>query len=364
MPDDYFAVCALLTSLGLSHIRFVIPETMIDEETYNDLNQGWGGRHFREPVHFAYQSPVEKIMYDPERGHPLSWRELFNVCTYYRQTVGSILPTDVVMLLTDRPNALNWFSAYEGHDVFIHTADWAQFIPAPPAYPIAYQVLANLLRLHTGLPITGKGSVGPLHEQTTGCMNDLCLHKSQVALKLRTGDICDTCLTQLKVHEVPDWLVDSILSGFEKLRKQMLFRQGFRQAQGPGPIRVNEHYQITFPEQGNLVLSIPTLQRLLYLFLLKHPQGVDRQHLPDYKSELLNLYGLISGSGSRDVMVDNVNRLTNRLDNSFVEKVSKINAQLNKTLGESLAKPYRIVGKRGGIYRITLPIGSVESILE
>lgn len=241
----------------------------------------------------------------------------------------------------------------------MHTADWELFIPSPAAYPIAYQVLANILRLQTGLAITAEGNQSPMHEQTIGCMNDLCLHKGQIALKLRTGDICDACLHQLKVQEVPDWLVETILGGFEKLRRQMLFRQGFRQTQGPGPVWVNQHYQITFPEQGNLELSIPALHRLLYLFLLKHPEGVSRQELPDYHSELLALYSRISGSGSRQTMLKNVDRLTNRLDNSFVEKKTRINTQLVKTLGESLAKPYQIVGERGGVYRIELPVEKV-----
>lgn len=332
---------------------------MIDEETYQELNQGWGGRHFREPVAFQYHSPVEKILYDPERNLPLSWQELFRVCDFYRQTAATVSSTDIVMLLTNRANALNWFSAYEGRNVFVHTADWELFIPCPAAYPIAYQVLANVLRLQTGLSATAKGNQHLMHQQTIGCMNDLCPHKSQIALKLRTGDICNACLQALKVQEVPDWLVETVLSGFEKLRTQMLFRQGFQQTQGPGPVFVNQHYQITFPEQGNLELSIPALHRLLYLFLLQHPEGVSRQQLPDYHPELLALYSKISGSGSRQVMHHHVDRLTNRLDNSFVEKKARINTQLVKTLGESLAKPYQIIGERGGLYRIALPVENV-----
>ena len=361
-PDDYFTVCSLLTSLGLGRLRFAIPETIIDEEAYNEVNQGWGGHHFREPVQFVYQSPLEKIMFQAERGTPLSWQELFRVCEFYRQVTPAVSSTDMVILLTDRPNALNWFSAYEGKNAFIHTADWNRFIPSPAAYPIAYQVLATVLRGQTGLSVTGEGEAGIFHELTIGCMNDRCLHKSQVALKLRTGDICDPCLQTLKRQEVPDWLVETILSDFEKLRWQMLFRQGFRQHQGPGQVLVNPHYQILFPDQGNLELVVPSLQRLLYLFLLKHPAGVDRPQLVTYKGELLSLYERISGSGSREAMRQNVDRLVNRHDNSFVEKRSKINAQLVKTLGESLAQPYLIVGERGGVYRIDLPAGKVMGI--
>ncbi|WP_157626897.1 hypothetical protein [Spirosoma luteum] len=362
-PGDYFDVCSLLTSLDLHSLQFVVPETIIDDETYNDLNQGWGGRHFREPVSFNYQSPVGKVMYDSDRGLPLSWQELFRVCNFYRQTGAGTSDADVVMLLTNRPNALNWFSAYEGRNVFIHTADWARFIPSPPAYPIAYQILANILRLQTGLSVDDHGVWRVFHEQAIGCMNDLCQQKDQIALKLRTGDICDACLRQLKEEEVPDWLVETVLSGFEKLRKQMLFRQGFRQTRDPGPVLVNQHHQIIFPEQGNLELAIPTLHRLVYLFFLQHPEGVSRQQLPAYHPELLALYERISGLGDQQIMRQNVDRLTNRLDNSFVEKRTRINTKLVKTLGETLAKPYQITGERGGLYRIGLPRDKVVYVL-
>lgn len=42
-------------------------------------------------------------MYQHDRNVPLSWQELFDICHYYRQ-MQHVLETDVVVLLTCRPN--------------------------------------------------------------------------------------------------------------------------------------------------------------------------------------------------------------------------------------------------------------------
>jgi hypothetical protein len=95
-PDEYFAVCDLLLNMSLPGWTFVIPEVEIE---YDDVYPYWGGRSRREEVWFRYHSPVEKIMYEPDRGTPLSWRELFAVCNFYRQ-MNAVRPTDFVVLLT------------------------------------------------------------------------------------------------------------------------------------------------------------------------------------------------------------------------------------------------------------------------
>jgi hypothetical protein len=356
-PDDYFTVCELLQSFTMPGWTFIPIETEIDPE---DGPYRQPERQRPEDVHFDYDSPVAKKMYDDGRGAPLSWEELFGVCDYYRKKDG-VPATDFVILLTKRPNALNWFSSFdENKNIFIHTGGWDLFTQSPPKYPIAYTVIANVLRTHMRLKFDGVDEC--LHTKTKGCMNDFCGDKSEVMFKMRTADICRDCAERLHTCEVPDYLVDAALDGFESLRKQMLFTQGFKRRSGPGLLVVKEHYPMTFPSIGNLTVKLPSLAQTLYLFFLRHPDGVRRVDLSDHKEKLLELYSQISGLNSRDKQIQRIERLTNAIEGSFDENHSRINSAFTKALGDSLAKPYLISGKAGGVYKIEVPRERVEFI--
>lgn len=258
-----------------------------------------------------------------------------------------------MVLLTRRPNALNWFSAFDKQqNVFIHTADWEKFIPGDPKYPVAYQVISNVLQFQMTGDLAQKEDC--LHEVAIGCMNDFCQDKSQIALKLRTGDICGDCLEKLKAAEVPDRVVDAAMQGFDQLRKQMLFRQGFRRSSRPGPVLVSRHHRILFPDQGNLEAKMPSLARTVYLFFLNHPEGIRLADLCDYRAELMHLYERTSGSGNPDAMHQSIARLTDLREGTLNQNLSRIRKTLTDTLGETLAAPYQIVGEAGERYGVKL----------
>ena len=235
-PVDFFNVLSLLQSVGPSGLTFQSLEHNPDPEEFRFLQ-----RHI-ENLRFAYER-VEKVLYLPEKGFPLSWRELFGVCERIRQVLQ--LPSDdVVVLLTRRPNALNWFSATDGHrNAFVHTADWEMFMPCHHKYPVAYQIWANVLRMEMKLPSNDEHPYW--HQQPIGCVNDFCQHKSEIALKLRTGDICQACWERLLDAGASEKLVLDGLHAFESLREQMLFQQGFRRSVSISPLVVTPYYQIT-----------------------------------------------------------------------------------------------------------------------
>lgn len=297
-------------------------------------------------------------MYDGGRGTPLSWRELFGVCDYYREK-DHVPATDFVVLLTKRPNALNWFSAFDKHrNTFIHTGGWELFTQSPAQYPVAYEVIANVLQTHMQLDVTGKDQC--LHAETKGCMNDFCGNKNEIMIKLRTADICGDCLKRLHSCEVPDHVVDAALQGFERLRTQMLFRQGSKRSAGPGQLVIRRHYPIMFPGLGNLPVKLTSLAQTLYLFFLRHPEGIRRVDLVDYTLELLELYGRISTTDNQAKQTQSINRLTNAQEGSFDENRSRINRAFTDALGESLAKPYLISGVAGGVYKVEVSREQVE----
>ena len=353
--DDYFTVCTLLQSFTMPGWTFVPVETEIDPE---DSPYRQSGRRRSEDVHFDFDSPVAKKMYDAGRGVPLSWEELFGICEYYRR-IDHVATTDFVVLLTKRPNSLNWFSSFDAKkNIFIHTGGWELFTQSPAHYPVAYEVIANVLQTHMRIDVDGKDKC--LHVNTIGCMNDFCGNKGEIVFKLRTADICVDCAERLHTCEVPDYLVDAALDGFESLRKQMLFTQGFKRRSGPGMLIVKPHYPMYFPSQGNLSVKLPSLTQTLYLLFLRHPEGIRRVDLPDHRKELLELYSSISGTGNLAQQIERIDTLADRHSNSFNENRSRIKAAFAKALGESLAKPYLISGVAGGVYKIEVNRERVE----
>ena len=126
------------------------------------------------PYHnFIYQSNSKVIKFDPQRGNPLSWRELFSLCDNYRE-VFNLNSDDFVVLLTKRKNALNWFSAKDDfRNVFVHTAEWDSYTSIHSKYPIGYQVIENVIQSMMQLDFTNIPNQY-IHEPLVGCMNDLC----------------------------------------------------------------------------------------------------------------------------------------------------------------------------------------------
>ncbi|MBK8622849.1 MAG: hypothetical protein IPN79_14125 [Saprospiraceae bacterium] len=153
-------------------------------------------KKYRPDFVFKNVNEGKKNNFIPEAGFPLSWRELFSLCDDYRQKTN--LPSeDFVVLLTGRRNGLNWFSNVTNKNIFVHTDDWDIITKSNPKYPIAYQVIENIIQSLMGLEYS-EGDNEYIHMEPIGCMNDFCQNKIQILIKLRTADICPRCLDKIK----------------------------------------------------------------------------------------------------------------------------------------------------------------------
>jgi hypothetical protein len=355
-PAEYFELCKILQALPMPGWEFVPAEKELFPE---DSPYHQSGRRMPEDVKFEYYSPVHKLMYQAGRDYPLSWKELFRICRYYRK--GSKIPDrNFLVLLTERPNALNWFSAFDdSRHIFVHTNDWEKFIKCSHQYPVAYEVIANVLQSQMQIDTIGKDAC--LHEETIGCMNDFCLDKRAIAMKLRTADICADCSERLHKCEVAGHLVEAALQGFGALRKQMLFSQGFRQRRGVGLLKVSWLYDIRFMGLGSMPVDFTPMEKTLYSFFLKHPEGTLRKELDKHRELLLKIYGRVSGNDAR-VQHERINRLVKPIEGAFNENRTRINNKLEKRLGKVMSRPYLITGSKGGVYRV--PIASEPGRVE
>ena len=179
---EYFRdVCDFLNSFD-GALEFVSSEYKFQFSEFN----------FFKYSSFNKEEGVKKLLFEIEQQEALSWDELFSVCSFYRNHF-KIDKEDFVVLLTKRCNKLNWFSHNDSsRNVFIHTANWDKYINVHHKYPVAYQVIENVMQSLMNVTL----EVFPsqyIHEKPRGCMNDFCEDKEQIILKLQTANICAVC---------------------------------------------------------------------------------------------------------------------------------------------------------------------------
>ncbi len=283
----------------------------------------------------------------------LSWSELFDICKKLR--INHSIPEDTfIFLLTQKPNFNNFFGYLDVNNPtngFVHAGDWERFIHCPTELPVAYHIVA--LMIQKQMVNNEKELVNLLHREPIGCVNDYCQNKKDVILKMRTADICPTCMERLTLKLSPP-VINHIFEILESLRIKMLFAQNMRQHLKPSPILITTDYKIMIPDYGQLELRMTPLEKALYMLFLKYPEGIHLTDLINHKQELYDIYSSFSPLGSLTEMKQSIDDMCNALSNSASEKISKIKLNFEKNLGKELAKYYYIKGARGERKRIDL----------
>ncbi|MEZ4772591.1 MAG: hypothetical protein R3D00_05355 [Bacteroidia bacterium] len=318
---------------------------------------------FDENFKFRAVKPSKKTIYDSKRGNPLSWREFFGICNKFR-TVKHISDDDFVVLLTSRRNSLNWFSSFEQgkRNIFVHTGDWEHFIKAHHKYPVAYEVISSILYVLFKMDLDNIDEY--VHKFPLGCISDMCEQKSQVILKLRTGDICQTCLDRLIAENVEPALINQALNLFENIRKQTLFRQGFQNNNKISRLKITNDFRFFLLDYGNLEINLTPRQKALYYLFLRHPEGIRFAELIDYKNEIWDYYKSISPFENLDTMQSSIEKLYNPEDKSTLNtECSRIKSAFRDKIGNaeaSIFEQYLIIGDRDEKKRISLKSNYLE----
>lgn len=97
----------------------------------------------------------------------------------------------------------------------------------------------------------------------------------------------------------------------------------------------------------NVEVKMPTLERALYFFYLRHPEGVRFKELGDHSDELMDLYASVSGRSDVDGIRESIAALVDPFSNRINEKCSRIKGAFTKAFGPALAAQYIITGASG-----------------
>ena len=144
----------------------------------------------------------------------------------------------------------------------------------------------------------------------------------------------------------------------DELRAQGVSEERIREAIEPTPeisrLAITKDYHILLPDLHK-ELSLPPLQKALFLLFLRHPKGINFKRISEYKDELYAIYIAVSERVSKLTIDNSIERICTPSDNSIHEKCANIRRALILQLGDRLGLKYCITGLRGEPKRIALP---------
>lgn len=112
-------------------------------------------------------------------------------------------------------------------------------------------------------------------------------------------------------------------------------------------LEVTTDARIMLTDYDKEVMMLP-IDKVVYIFYLRHPEGVSIKCLTDHKEELMALYARVLGKKKlTDKQKASVELLCNPLDNSINEKLSRIRKSFCAVVHESVANHYVVQGSRG-----------------
>jgi hypothetical protein len=119
----------------------------------------------------------------------------------------------------DRPIENNWFSRADHRQKigFVTVEGWEYLSALPVEAFLAYELVGLFAWILVGKMIP--------HDETLGCLNDMCALKTDISFKIRTADICSDCREHLLRHMSVEEF-DALVAMLEEVRLVALRRQG------------------------------------------------------------------------------------------------------------------------------------------
>jgi hypothetical protein len=269
----------------------------------------------------------------------LTFDELFNLCETYRKLSEDrehnfvILEDDFVVLVTSIKNYKNWFSAFKGKNIFIDGVDWEYYTKRDAKFGIAYQVLENIFQSQIELNIDDVDNEPNIHMESIGCINDMCLKKTDVMLKLRTADICESCINRAEEKQVNPLILDHISRIIRNTREAFVNSYRIESKVKPENVYIDPARSVTI---GNKNIKLDAIYKVLFIFFLKNLEGVETKLIFNYEEDLYNIYKEVRDNPNKKTITKMVSIENNNLETYR----TRLNQALVNQLGPKLAEFY------------------------
>ena len=281
--------------------------------------------------------------------------DLFEVCRHCRSS-NNLEPADHVVLLSGKRNDHNAHTAIDlenGYNYFISTSEWQTLSFTESLYPIVYQLVTSILKQYMFAGY--EEALAARHIRPIGCMMDFGSRRKDITIKMRTADVCKDCQQTIYKAGVSHALCLQVFRIMESIRSHILFRERYFITRTEPHLMVDvAKRMLSIPELGHIPVVLNPLEFVLYLFFLRHPEGVKLNYLQDYFEEILEDYLRMKVSGGRDMAGVRIRDLVSPHSNSASEKISRIKKKLQQAFGPEMAEQLYIAGDNAEPKRIPL----------
>ena len=177
----------------------------------------------------------------------------------------------------------------------------------------------------------------------------------------------DACYREMASEESFDAEMQNALKEAEEMIKGLLLKgcptdlilSWLNQNVKLSRLRITKHYKIILVDYDKEIKMGP-LPKTVFLFFLRHPEGVMFSHLQDHRKELKEIYGRVCTNDDLDKMRQSISRLTDPFDNSICEKCAAVKKAFVMNVSDTIAKNYYINGLQGEKKSISLDRSLVE----
>lgn len=124
-------------------------------------------------------------------------------------------------------------------------------------------------------------------------------------------------------------------------------------------LRITRQFKILLLDYDKEVRMGP-LPKTVFLFFLRHPEGVRLSYLQDHVDELMHIYEHVCVNDDPKKMRKSIETLVDPFNNSICEKCAAVKKAFMLQVRDSIARNYYITGAQGAEKRITLDRSLVE----
>ena len=155
--------------------------------------------------------------------------------------------------------------------------------------------------------------------------------------------------------EIEKMVKDLLLQGFPAEIVQSWLNEAVKLSR----LRITRQFKILLVDY-DMEIKMGPLPKTVFLFYLRHPEGVKFTYLQDHVDELRNIYGHVSVNDDPVKMDESIASLTDPLNNSICEKCAAIKKAFMLKVHDNVARNYYITGLQGGEKGIALDRNLVE----
>jgi hypothetical protein len=278
----------------------------------------------------VYQEYIQK--FTGSKHDIASWETMFDIAKSCRNKNKNINSEDHVIILTNTDNERNWFSANDdtNKNGFVHTDQWDYFLPGyNKIYPIAYEIIGLIIHAHMGCSYT-ELEKRFVHHKSIGCVSDFCRSKTEVNIKIRTGDICDNCLKALKrnvefdniylllmylneIREKTLWTIRYLKINDKISNINLIFQKNNIEFEF---VDYNKKMNMGKGEKGG------PLHKAIYAYLLLHEEGLPlyAENLSDEQlEELITLYRKVARGKRKEIKEEAASTIFNQFVRQMID---------------------------------------------